>query len=84
LQCHSGPVTRLRITQDDSLLFSTGDDGSLFILEVKIKEIKPRKVSEGTLYSDLDIILVQRQDIEEKDAHLKLYVICNYMLSHFF
>ncbi len=43
--CHSGPVTRLRVSQDDAYLFSTGEDSCLFVLEIKTKEMKPRKVT---------------------------------------
>ena len=36
---HSAAITRLRITADDSYLFSCGEDGCIFMFELKKKEI---------------------------------------------
>lgn len=37
-QCLSAPVTRLRISFDDQFLFATGEDGAVFIFEIRDKE----------------------------------------------
>lgn len=36
---HSAAITRLRMAQDDSYLFSCGEDGCIFLFELKKKEI---------------------------------------------
>ncbi len=38
-KCHEGPVSRLRISYDDCLLFSTGEDGSLVVHDIRDKEL---------------------------------------------
>ncbi|PRP75547.1 WD repeat-containing protein 65 [Planoprotostelium fungivorum] len=68
--CHSGAVARLRISIDDNYLFSTGEDGSFFMIEIKSKDVKARKVTENQLYADLDQMLIPRSDIEEKNLAL--------------
>ena len=35
LKVHSGPVTRLRLSGDESLLFSCGEDGAVCVLDVR-------------------------------------------------
>ena len=37
-QCHSGPITRMRISFDDSLLFCVSEDACLFVFDVRDKE----------------------------------------------
>jgi len=39
-QCHSQPVSCLKISFDDNYVFSAGEDGSLIIFEIKDKEAK--------------------------------------------
>ena len=38
VRCFSGAVTRLRLSHDDSLLYATSADGSLFVFEVKERD----------------------------------------------
>lgn len=38
-QCHSKGVMRLAMTYDDTLLFAAGEDGVLFMLDVRDKEV---------------------------------------------
>eukprot|EP01116_Phalansterium_solitarium_P025006 TRINITY_DN9363_c0_g2_i2.p1 TRINITY_DN9363_c0_g2~~TRINITY_DN9363_c0_g2_i2.p1 ORF type:complete len:870 (+),score=418.23 TRINITY_DN9363_c0_g2_i2:862-3471(+) len=68
---HSAPVTRLRISHDDQFLFGASDDGSLYISEVKSKDLKSRKVTEEQLYTDLEQVLVYRNEMEEKVTNLE-------------
>jgi hypothetical protein len=53
------------------MLFSAGEDGSIFILETKSKESKPRKLTENVLYPDLDQVIVPRSEIEMKNSQLE-------------
>lgn len=41
-QCLSAPVSRLRISYDDSFLFAAGEDGCICIFEIRDKEGRPR------------------------------------------
>ena len=36
--CHHGAITGLRVTSDDLLLFSTGEDGSIFVFSLAAAE----------------------------------------------
>lgn len=40
IQSHHGRVTKLCICYDDGLIFTSGEDGSLVIYEVKDKDMK--------------------------------------------
>lgn len=68
---HHGPVTRLKVSLDDNTLFSAGEDGTLFILEIKSKDIKPKRVGDNPLYVDSDQILVSKSEIEERADQLE-------------
>lgn len=37
-QVHNGSISRLRMTWDETFLFSCGDDGSIFVFEIKDKD----------------------------------------------
>eukprot|EP00002_Diphylleia_rotans_P028089 TRINITY_DN5662_c0_g1_i1.p1 TRINITY_DN5662_c0_g1~~TRINITY_DN5662_c0_g1_i1.p1 ORF type:complete len:989 (+),score=210.63 TRINITY_DN5662_c0_g1_i1:224-3190(+) len=66
---HSAMVTRVRISPDDSHIFSVSDDGSFFILDVvRIEDglTMQRKMLEASAFSDL--ILITKTEIEEKKA----------------
>lgn len=36
LPVHSGPVKALVVTPDDNFIFTCGDDGSVFVLGIKV------------------------------------------------
>ena len=42
-QAHSKPVERLRVSYDDTHLFSVGQDGTVCIFEVKDRELRRRE-----------------------------------------
>jgi len=67
-QAHSAPVSRIRITCDDQYLFSTGDDGSLYIFDVK-KKAPSKRDKDGAL-GFADEILVTRAFLDDKQAAL--------------
>ncbi|GAB9468347.1 hypothetical protein Gpo141_00005666 [Globisporangium polare] len=78
-QCLSAPVTRLRISFDDSFLFAAGEDGSICIFEIRDKEGRPRvKDGRGStiggasefhhLTNFSEEILVTKSDLEEKNT----------------
>jgi hypothetical protein len=52
---------------DENHLYSAGEDGTLFILEIKSKEIRTRKVNEGQIYADLDQVLIHRGLLDTRD-----------------
>jgi WD40 repeat protein len=67
-QAHSEPVSRIRITCDDQYLFSTGDDGCLYIFDVK-KKAPSKRDKDGAL-GFADEILVTRAFLDDKQASL--------------
>eukprot|EP00744_Colponema_vietnamica_P001225 GILI01002055.1.p1 GENE.GILI01002055.1~~GILI01002055.1.p1 ORF type:complete len:1251 (-),score=376.19 GILI01002055.1:222-3974(-) len=71
-QCHSAPVSRLRISFDDNYLFSVGEDSCLYIFDVREKEgrVAARKEKEGQL-PWAEEILVTRSDLEERNQVLQ-------------
>jgi len=67
-QAHSAPVSRIRITCDDQYLFSTGEDGCLYIFDVK-KKFPSKRDKDGAL-GFADEILVTRAFLDDKQASL--------------
>lgn len=39
VKCHEGPIARLRVSYDDSLLVSSGEDGSVVLMDIRDKEL---------------------------------------------
>lgn len=39
VKCHEGPITRLRVSYDDFLLVSAGEDGSVVLMDIRDKEL---------------------------------------------
>ena len=37
-KCCTAPITQLRLNSDDSVLFASGEDGSLFVFDVKDRD----------------------------------------------
>jgi len=59
---HIGRVTRVRVAVDDSYLFTTGEDGSLMMFDIRDKDSR-RDKKEPTFSEE---ILVSKADLEEK------------------
>lgn len=57
-QAHSGPVTKLRISYDDQYLFSTGDDGCLYMFRLTDKEDRAKKGERSNIFADEVLILI--------------------------
>merc|ERR1719389_272744 len=68
-QTHAGPVTRMCVTLDDGMLFTAGEDGTLYIYEVRRKDKATRRDKEGAL-PFADEILVTKAFLEDKKAAL--------------
>jgi WD40 repeat protein len=51
-QGHSGPITKLRVSYDDQFLFSTSEDGCLYIFKVSDKEGRGLKRDREIVYAD--------------------------------
>jgi cilia- and flagella-associated protein 57 len=64
---HSKPITKMRISYDDQYLFTTSEDGCLFVFKIADKDeqrgIKKEKV---TVFADE--ILITKSDLEEKNV----------------
>jgi len=65
-QCHTKTITRMRIAQDDSYLFSVSEDGCLAIFNIKEKEEQSQTQERDVPFSEE--ILVTKSDLEEKNA----------------
>ncbi|KAJ3330947.1 Cilia- and flagella-associated protein 57 [Blyttiomyces sp. JEL0837] len=65
-QGHSGPVTKLRVSYDDAYLFSTSEDGCLYVFKISDKEGRGMKREREIVYADE--ILVTKSDLEEKNS----------------
>eukprot|EP00163_Fabomonas_tropica_P019041 TRINITY_DN334_c0_g1_i4.p1 TRINITY_DN334_c0_g1~~TRINITY_DN334_c0_g1_i4.p1 ORF type:complete len:1057 (+),score=414.00 TRINITY_DN334_c0_g1_i4:945-4115(+) len=63
-QCHSGPITRMRISTDDNSLFTVSEDGCLYIFDVRDKD-KSKQQKEIVFAEE---ILVTKSDLLEKTA----------------
>ncbi|KAJ3190576.1 Cilia- and flagella-associated protein 57 [Irineochytrium annulatum] len=74
-QGHSGPITKLRVSYDDQYLFSSSEDGCLYVFKISDKEGRGLKRDREIVYADE--ILVTKSDLEEKNqmmAELKTRV----------
>lgn len=73
LPCHGGPVTQLRLSNDNQYLFSTGADGSLCMFETK--ELQNRNQARGRDREGpiqfAEEILITRSDLEEKTQKMQ-------------
>ncbi|KAI9332528.1 WD40-repeat-containing domain protein [Obelidium mucronatum] len=64
LSCHSSPVTRMRIAFDDSFLFTSGEDGCLWVYKIQERDARGSKREKDWVYSDE--ILVTKSDLKDK------------------
>lgn len=62
---HSAPITRMGVSFDDNFLFTTSQDGCLFIFKIYDKDGVAKKDRE-IIYADE--ILVTKSDLEEKNG----------------
>lgn len=66
IECHSAPITRIRVAPDESHIFTIAEDGSLAIFELDSKDPSGKKHDMGLPYAEE--ILVTKSDIQEKMA----------------
>jgi cilia- and flagella-associated protein 57 len=59
-QGHSGPITKLRVSYDDSYLFSTSEDGCLYTFKISDKEGRGVKRDREVVYADEVLDQVQQ------------------------
>lgn len=64
-QAHSKMISRLKISYDDQYLFSSGDDGCLFVFKLTDREEKKSIQDKGIAFANE--ILITRSDLEEKN-----------------
>ncbi|KAJ3327353.1 Cilia- and flagella-associated protein 57 [Blyttiomyces sp. JEL0837] len=63
LVCHSAPITRMRISSDDTNLFSCGEDGCVWVYKLQDREQRGAKREKDWVYSDE--ILVTKSDLKD-------------------
>ncbi|KAI8611737.1 WD40-repeat-containing domain protein [Chytriomyces sp. MP71] len=64
-QVHSAGVSRFRVSCDDTMLFSAGEDGTVYLFKVMDRSERGiKKERAGALFSDE--ILITKSDLEEK------------------
>ena len=74
VQAHSLPVERLRISFDNTVLFSSGKDGLLCIFDIKDKDPKGKKEKDSIQLMVSEEILIQKAERDKFQAdieHLK-------------
>lgn len=65
-QAHSLPIERIRVSQDDCYLFTSGQDGVLIIWEIKDKDVRTlRKEKEALGLPYAEEIMITKGEIEE-------------------
>jgi hypothetical protein len=68
VNCHTGAVTAIAISFDDSLLFTTGEDGVLCVFNIRDKDNKMRN-PERSFFSEE--VQTTKNEIEEKANQLR-------------
>ncbi|TPX74759.1 hypothetical protein CcCBS67573_g03970 [Chytriomyces confervae] len=63
--CHSGAITKLRVSYDDTHLFSSSEDGCVYVFKIADKEGRGLKKEREVVFADE--ILVTKSDLEEKN-----------------
>eukprot|EP00755_Sulcionema_specki_P024267 Sspe_Gene.80847::Locus_51307_Transcript_1_1_Confidence_1.000_Length_2222::g.80847::m.80847 len=66
LLAHAGPVTRIALTFDESLLFTTGEDCVLYSFEIKDRDGRAKR--EITYAEE---ILISKADLEDKNNEIQ-------------
>ena len=72
IQLHSLPIERIKLTFDNSILFTVGQDGAFFILELRDPLMKREKEAPSIQY--FDEILTEKSELRELQQaidHLK-------------
>lgn len=69
-QCHAGPISCMRISYDDMMLFCVSDDGCLFVFDIRDKEGRGvgKREKEAMVYAEE--VLVTKSDLEEKKQRM--------------
>jgi hypothetical protein len=63
-QCHALPITKIRLSYDETHLFTIGEDGCLWVYKINDKTLDKVKREKDSTFSDE--ILVTRSDLKEK------------------
>ncbi|DBA68566.1 TPA: hypothetical protein ACH3X2_013579 [Trebouxia sp. C0005] len=70
-RCCGSAITQLMLTYDDAVLFASGQDGSLFVFDVKDKDptrVVTKRESDGMSYAEE--VLVTKSELEEKKQRM--------------
>ncbi|KAL5255192.1 hypothetical protein ACHWQZ_G014581 [Mnemiopsis leidyi] len=67
-QCHASSITKMRISYDDSFLFTVGEDACLYTFKIMDKEGRGLKAKDITYAEE---ILISKSDLQEKDTAMK-------------
>ena len=73
IPCHESAITGLNVSHDDTFLFTTSEDGSIFVHEIiqKVNGVEMKNGAGGVPrvneeHFNIDAILVSREEMEEK------------------
>lgn len=69
-QCHAGPITRMRVSFDDALLFCVSEDGCLFTFDLREKDGRGAKAGAKEAMVFAEEVLVTKSDLEEKKTRM--------------
>jgi hypothetical protein len=67
MRCHASSITCMRPFYDESLLFTAGEDGSVFIFDVR-QDVKSGVKRDNEKLPFADEVLVAKSDLEEKKS----------------
>lgn len=81
LRCHSSAISCMRLLFDESLLFTAGNDGSIFMFDVR-QELKGAAAlkRDNDKLPFADEVMVTKSDLEERKARCDL-TSCSSLLA---
>jgi cilia- and flagella-associated protein 57 len=66
LRVHSGPVACMRAFHDETVLFTCGEDGSVFVFDVKQDAAAYKRDADRLPFADE--VMVTKSDLEDRKA----------------
>ena len=70
-KCHNSSITRLCISWDDTLLFTSSEDGAMFVFDIKDKDPSKLSRKEMEKLPWAEEVLVTKGDMEEKKQRMQ-------------
>jgi WD40 repeat protein len=71
-QANAGSISKMRVSSDDALMFCVGDDGALFVFDIKDKDAVKSKGggAKGEPTPFAEEVLVTKSDLQEKQTRM--------------